>query len=50
MGYLHLAEIQDEIIKELKNKSGIYRFLCQSNNKLYIGSSKTLSYRFHNQY
>lgn len=29
-------------------KSGIYGFICKSNNKLYIGSSKTLSYRFNN--
>jgi group I intron endonuclease len=48
IGYLHLAEIQNIIIKELKGKSGIYGFLCQSNNKLYIGSSIDLSTRFNN--
>jgi hypothetical protein len=46
MGYLHLAEIQKIIKKELKGKSGIYGFLCKSNNKLYIGSSIKLSTRF----
>jgi hypothetical protein len=48
IGYLHLTEIQDITKKELKNKSGIYGFVCKSNNKLYIGSSKTLSTRFNN--
>jgi len=46
MGSLHLTEIQDITKKELKNKSGIYGFVCKSNNKLYIGSSKTLPTRF----
>lgn len=46
MGYLHLGEIQDIIRKELKIKSGIYGFVCKSNNKLYIGSSKILDIRF----
>jgi len=45
---LHLAEIQVIIRKELKGKSGIYGFLCKSNNKLYIGSSIDLSIRFNN--
>jgi hypothetical protein len=43
---LYLAEIQKIIRKELKNKSGIYGFICKTNNKLYIGSSKTLDIRF----
>lgn len=46
IGNLHLAEIQKIIRKELKNKSGIYGFICKTNNKLYIGSSKTLDIRF----
>src|SRR4051794_6615695 len=46
MGYLHLAEIQKIIKKELKGKPGIYGFLSKSNNKLYIGSSINLSIRF----
>jgi len=45
-GYLHLAEIQKIIKMELKGKSGIYGFLCKTNNKLYIGSSSKLSIRF----
>jgi group I intron endonuclease len=46
IGYLHLAEIQKIIRKELKGKSGIYGFLSKTNNKLYIGSSKILPTRF----
>jgi len=46
IGYLHLAEIQKIIKKELKGKSGIYGFLCKTNNKLYVGSSIDLSTRF----
>lgn len=46
IGFLHLAEIQSIIKKELKGKSGIYGFLCKTNNKLYIGSSIELSIRF----
>jgi hypothetical protein len=46
MSYLHLAEIQKILKKELKNKSGIYGFICKTNNKLYIGSSIKLSIRF----
>mgnify|MGYP001556742684 CR=1 FL=1 len=45
MGYLHLAGIQKLIKKELKNKPGIYTFICKSNDKLYIGSSIDLSSR-----
>jgi group I intron endonuclease len=48
MGYLHLAEIQDIVRKELRFKSGIYGFICKTNNKLYIGSSIDLSSRFNN--
>jgi group I intron endonuclease len=43
---LHLTEIQDILRKELKSKSGIYGYICKSNNKLYIGSSINLSDRF----
>jgi len=43
IGHLHLTEIQMILKKELRNKSGIYRFLCKTNNKLYIGSSVQLS-------
>jgi len=45
IGYLHLAEIKKITKKELKNKLGIYRFLCKTNNKLYISSSVQLSIR-----
>jgi len=48
IGYLNLAEIQKIIKEELRHKSGIYGFLCKTNNKLYIGSSKTLLSRFNN--
>jgi excinuclease UvrABC nuclease subunit len=48
MGNLHLAEIQKIVRKELKSKSGIYGFLCKTNNKLYLGSSTNLSARFNN--
>lgn len=48
MGYLNLAGIQKITKEELKNKSGIYGFICKTNNKLYLGSSKTLSTRFSN--
>jgi group I intron endonuclease len=47
-GYLHLAEIQKIIKTELKMKTGIYGFLCKTNNKLYIGSSINLNLRFNN--
>jgi group I intron endonuclease len=47
-GYLHLAEIQKILKKELKSKSGIYGFFCKTNNKLYLGSSINLSSRFNN--
>jgi hypothetical protein len=45
---LHLVEIQKIIKKELKDKSGIYGFICKTNNKLYIGSSINLNMRFRN--
>jgi group I intron endonuclease len=45
-GNLHLAEIQAITKKELNKKSGIYGFLCKSNNNLYLGSSIDLSCRF----
>ena len=45
-GNLHLAEIQNIIKKDLKRKSGIYGFICKTNNKIYIGSSINLSDRF----
>jgi group I intron endonuclease len=47
-GNLHLAEIQKITNKELKNKSGIYGFVCKTTGKLYIGSSIDLSDRFSN--
>jgi group I intron endonuclease len=46
MGYLHLVEIQKITREELKSKSGVYGFLCKTNNKLYIGSSINLNVRF----
>jgi len=46
MGYLNLADIQKITKKELKNKCGIYGFICKSNNKIYIGSSIKLATRF----
>jgi hypothetical protein len=48
MGYLYLAETQKITKLELKNKSGIYGFICKSNNKLYIDSSINLTIRFNN--
>lgn len=48
IGYFNLVEIKNIIRKELKRKSGIYGFLCKTNNKLYIGSSIDLSSRFNN--
>jgi group I intron endonuclease len=49
MGYLHLAEIQKITKLEFMDKSGIYGFLCKTNNKLYIGSSINLTIRFDSQ-
>jgi len=46
IGYLHLAEILKITKERLKKESEIYGFICKSNNKLYIGSSKNLSDRF----
>jgi group I intron endonuclease len=46
IGCLHLAEIQLITKKELKKKSGIYGFMCRTSNKIYIGSSIDLSFRF----
>lgn len=46
MGYLNLADIQKFTKKELKNKCGIYGFICKSNNKLYLGSSIKLATLF----
>lgn len=45
-GNLHFSEIQLIAKIELRSKSGIYGFLCKTNNKLYIGSSINLSTRF----
>lgn len=47
--YLNLVEIQD-INKQLKNKSGIYGFLCRTTNKIYIGSSINLYRRFNRHF
>ena len=46
-GYLDLLEIQKILKEDLKSKSGIYGFLCKTNNKLYIDSSIDLSSRFY---
>lgn len=49
-GFLHLGEIQKIIKVELKGKSGIYGFLCETTGKLYIGSSINLSSRFNDHF
>jgi group I intron endonuclease len=46
IGKLNLTEIQLITKSELRGKSGIYGFLSKTNNKLYIGSSKSLASRF----
>jgi len=43
---LNIEEIKIITKNEIRNKSGIYGFLCKTNNKLYIGSSVQLSDRF----
>jgi len=48
IGNLHLVEINNIIVKELKGKSGIYGFLSKTSNKLYIGSSNNLNIRINN--
>jgi group I intron endonuclease len=46
IGNLHLAEVQKIIKEDLKGKSGIYGFVCETTDKLYIGSSINLAHRF----
>jgi len=46
IGKLNLTEIQLITKSELRGKLGIYGFLCKTNNKLYLGSSKSLASRF----
>lgn len=46
IGSLHFTEIHLIIKQELKGKSGIYGFICETTGKLYIGSSINLSNRF----
>lgn len=48
IGNLHLVEINNIIVKELKGKSGIYGFFSKTTNKLYIGSSIYLNTRINN--
>jgi len=43
---IHLQETKDLIRKEIRNKSGIYGFICNKDDKMYIGSSVSLSDRF----
>lgn len=43
--HLNIGKIKIITKNELRNKSGIYGFLCKSNNKLYIGYSVQLSDR-----
>jgi group I intron endonuclease len=50
IGYLHLSEIQKIIRKKLKEKSGIYGFVCKITGKLYINSSINLSDRLYRYY
>lgn len=40
--WLNWKKDKDEILKTLKNKSGIYMLLCNTNNKCCIGSSLDL--------
>jgi len=42
---LHLPAIKLLIKEELKNKSGIYVFICNITGHMYIGSAKNLSKR-----
>ena len=48
--YLNADTSKIFIIKENKNKSGIYRWTHKDSGKSYIGSSKNLSVRFKNYY
>ena len=42
---LHLPAIKLLIKEELKNKSGIYVFICNITGHMYIGSAKNISKR-----
>lgn len=45
------ADIEkDQIIKDNKDKSGIYKWRCLVNDKMYIGSSVSLGKRFYRYY
>ena len=50
ISYLNAELEKDVIIKQNKNKSGIYRWINVINNKKYIGSSIDLSRRFKEYY
>jgi len=47
---LILPKEKSNILKENKNKSGIYRFTNKTNGNIYIGSSKNLGNRFSNYF
>ncbi len=48
--YLNANELKAIVLKENKNKSGIYRWTNKINNKIYIGSAVKLNERLSNYY
>ena len=42
IGLLHFTKIYLIVKQELRGKSGIYEFICETTGKLYIGSSVNL--------
>jgi len=50
MYYANIYDLKSIILKDNKNKAGIYRFTNKLNGKFYIGSSVNLSRRFTNYF
>jgi hypothetical protein len=48
--YSNIYDLKSLILKENKNKSGIYKFINKLNGKFYIGSSVNLNRRFSNYF
>lgn len=48
--YLNAESDKDSVLKENKNKCGIYRWVNTVNGKTYVGSSVNLSRRFISYY
>lgn len=48
--YTNLLIDKNKILKDNKDKSGVYRFINKKNNKSYVGSSNNLYYRLLNYF